>query len=250
MACSMRRKALSTVLPVATQPGRSGTDAPQSLRGSRLMRTRYCSRFMAVADNSVVVSDQRLLWCQRVICEERTSAGATILRAFRDGQETASGNQYFAKDHLSSIRTVVDGSGAALATYSFDPWGRRLLASGSDVTTRGFTGLRVADEGSMAALRAYDADAGRWLGQDPIGVADGQPLYVRSQQSAIVCGPQWRSKSAVFADEVLDYVGLGSADTAVQRRLSVGLHARQNGHLSKQLRLLESVSDDCFVNRG
>jgi RHS repeat-associated protein len=81
------------------------------------------------------------------------------------------------KDHLSSIRTVLNGSGAALATYSFDPWGRRLLASGTDVTTRGFTGLRVADEGSMAALRAYDADAGRWLGEDPIGVADGLNLY-------------------------------------------------------------------------
>jgi hypothetical protein len=30
----------------ATQPGRSGTDAPQSLCGSRLMRTRCCIRFM------------------------------------------------------------------------------------------------------------------------------------------------------------------------------------------------------------
>jgi hypothetical protein len=45
-ACSMRRKALSRVLPVATHPGRSGTDAPQSLCGSRLMRTRYGCRFM------------------------------------------------------------------------------------------------------------------------------------------------------------------------------------------------------------
>jgi len=43
MASSIRRRAESSVFPVATQPGRSGTEAPQSLSGSRLMRTRYRS---------------------------------------------------------------------------------------------------------------------------------------------------------------------------------------------------------------
>ena len=33
------------VLPVATHPGKSGTEAPQSLSGSLLMRTRYRSLF-------------------------------------------------------------------------------------------------------------------------------------------------------------------------------------------------------------
>src|SRR5438132_2683026 len=48
MARSIRRSAASTVLPVATQPGRSGTDAPQSLPGSLSMRTRYWNFLMRV----------------------------------------------------------------------------------------------------------------------------------------------------------------------------------------------------------
>src|SRR6266404_7009759 len=48
MARAIRRSAASTVLPVATQPGRSGTDAPQSLPGSLSMRTRYWNFLMRV----------------------------------------------------------------------------------------------------------------------------------------------------------------------------------------------------------
>src|SRR6266478_5932672 len=47
-ARSIRRSAASTVFPVATQPGRSGTDAPQSLPGSLSMRTRYWNFLMRV----------------------------------------------------------------------------------------------------------------------------------------------------------------------------------------------------------
>src|SRR5688572_14172315 len=46
MARSIRRNAVSIVFPVATHPGRSGTEAPQSLPGSRLMHTRYCGVFI------------------------------------------------------------------------------------------------------------------------------------------------------------------------------------------------------------
>src|SRR5439155_15250664 len=41
----MRWRVESIVLPVATHPGKSGTEAPQSLSGSLLMRTRYHAAF-------------------------------------------------------------------------------------------------------------------------------------------------------------------------------------------------------------
>src|SRR5574341_708313 len=59
MALSIRRRAASIVFPVATQPGRSGTDAPQSLSGSLLTRTRYRSFF--IASPLGLVSDLRNL---------------------------------------------------------------------------------------------------------------------------------------------------------------------------------------------
>jgi hypothetical protein len=48
MALSIRRRVTSMLFPVATHPGRSGTEAPQSLVGSLLMRTRYCIFFHRV----------------------------------------------------------------------------------------------------------------------------------------------------------------------------------------------------------
>src|SRR5439155_18336817 len=46
MARLIRRSAASIIFPVATQPGRSGTEAPHSLSGSLLMRTRYSTFLM------------------------------------------------------------------------------------------------------------------------------------------------------------------------------------------------------------
>src|SRR5438445_13717802 len=47
IAFSIRRRVMSMLFPVATHPGRSGTEAPQSLVGSLLIRTRYCNLFIA-----------------------------------------------------------------------------------------------------------------------------------------------------------------------------------------------------------
>jgi RHS repeat-associated protein len=73
---------------------------------------------------------------------------------------------------------VADSSAGLLGRYAFDPWGRRTLTTGSDVTSEGFTGHRWTANGSMllAQYRAYDSELGRWLSEDP-AAADGPNLY-------------------------------------------------------------------------
>jgi RHS repeat-associated protein len=128
----------------------------------------------------VVQSDRRVLWCERTICEERDSSGTTVVRrAFALGEQIAGAAQFFAKDHLGSVTEVANSGGALLARYTFDPWGRRTLATGTDVTTVGFTGHRWQENGeiSLALHRVYDAHSGNWLSQDPIGLAGGLNFY-------------------------------------------------------------------------
>jgi RHS repeat-associated protein len=95
-------------------------------------------------------------------------------------------NHHFARDHLGSVREVLDSTGNLLARYDYVPYGERQTryeASGysSDI---GFTGhfhlpspVSGQSEILLAHFRAYDPVLGRWLSQDPIREEGGINLY-------------------------------------------------------------------------
>lgn len=131
-------------------------------------------------DDAVVLSDRHVVWCGDTICEERASDGITVIgRSFGQAEHISSTARFLSHDHIGSLREATDASGALLARYVFDAWGRRTLAVGSDLTTLGYTGHRwhAGSSLSLAPYRAYDAELGRWLSEDPAGWADGTNLY-------------------------------------------------------------------------
>jgi RHS repeat-associated protein len=131
-------------------------------------------------DNGSVQSDMKVVWCDDRICEERATDGVTVTRrAFRHGEQIAGLARFFAADHLGSIAEVTDAGAALLGRYTFDPWGRGVLAAGTDVTTVGFTG-HITHKPSATQLtlyRAYDADSARWASEDPLGYIEGPAVY-------------------------------------------------------------------------
>jgi RHS repeat-associated protein len=91
---------------------------------------------------------------------------------------------YYTRDHLGSIRQVTDSSGAVVASYDYDPWGRAARLSGSIDAAFGYAGYYVhAPSGLyLTKYRAYDPNVGRWLSRDPageslIGLAGGLNAY-------------------------------------------------------------------------
>jgi RHS repeat-associated protein len=130
-------------------------------------------------ENGVTQSDTNVVWCESDICEERAADGTTVTRrAFVYAEQVAGAARFFAMDHIGSVTDVTDAASTGVGRYAFDPWGRRTLAAGSDVTTVGFTGHRSFGASLWLTLnRAYDADLGRWLSEDPIGLSDGPNLY-------------------------------------------------------------------------
>jgi RHS repeat-associated protein len=131
-------------------------------------------------ENTVVQSDIRVLWCGAQICEERAGDGAIVTRrVFQSGEQVAAAGTFFTRDHLASVLEATDGSSALLARYAFDPTGRRILVSGTDVTRVGFTGDRRQDAGGLwfTLHRALDSDAGRWVSEDPLGLRGGTDLF-------------------------------------------------------------------------
>jgi RHS repeat-associated protein len=125
-------------------------------------------------------SDVAVLWCQEHICEDRSSDGLSVLRrSLTGGEQNGAQMQFFANDHLDSVYDVSNSFGGRLARYDFDPWGRRTLSSGADITNIGFTGhlLHGPSALSLTFYRGYDVSLGRWLSPDPLGDVDGPNIY-------------------------------------------------------------------------
>ncbi|HWX20794.1 MAG TPA: RHS repeat-associated core domain-containing protein [Candidatus Binatia bacterium] len=132
-------------------------------------------------NNGSTTSTKRFVWSGAQMCEERNANNSVMKRFYPEGEQVAGHNYYFTRDHLGSVRELVDVSGAALAAqYDYDPYGRRTVSAGGAVNADfGFTGLYYhAPSGlHLALFRAYDAETGRWLNRDPIAEDGGLNLY-------------------------------------------------------------------------
>ena len=84
---------------------------------------------------------------------------------------------YFTLDHLGSVSVITDQNGNIVERDSYDAWGRRRDANGTDAvcgstaseTTRGFTGQEEMDQVCLVNMNArlYDPTIGRFMQADP-----------------------------------------------------------------------------------
>ena len=138
-------------------------------------------------ENAIVQSDTKMLWCQNSACEERGSGGTVVRRSFTHSDQVDGSAQLFFRDHLGTSHEIGNSAGLLAARYSFDPWGRRTLSAGTDVSTFSYTGHRWEPSIglSLAMYRGYDAELGRWLSEDPAGAVDGPNLYSYVRNSPV-----------------------------------------------------------------
>ncbi|MGA2605503.1 MAG: RHS repeat-associated core domain-containing protein [Verrucomicrobiia bacterium] len=134
--------------------------------------------FQGETDNNGDNTISWMLWSGTELCEERDEDGTVVKRYFPQGQWQG-GTTYFTRDHLGSIREMMDNISDIDAEYTYDPWGRQTKVGGFMDADFGFTGHYYhAPSGLHLALyRAYNADLGRWLGRDPIEETGGFNLY-------------------------------------------------------------------------
>ncbi|HKY34627.1 MAG TPA: RHS repeat-associated core domain-containing protein [Polyangiaceae bacterium] len=86
----------------------------------------------------------------------------------------------FVKDHLGSVRVVVNATtGAVAQRLDYDEYGKVLLDSAPGFQPFGFAGgLYDPDTGLVRfGARDYDASIGRWVAKDPIGFGGGSNFY-------------------------------------------------------------------------
>jgi YD repeat-containing protein len=72
--------------------------------------------------NGVVESNKRFQWCATELCEERDSTGGNVTkRFFGQGEQISSTNYFFTRDHLGSVREMLDGAAAIEVDPIFKP---------------------------------------------------------------------------------------------------------------------------------
>jgi RHS repeat-associated protein len=101
-------------------------------------------------------------------------------------------NYFTLRDHLGSIREVLDDSYATVAKYDYSAWGEVAKLSGSIDADRLYTGhLYFADADTpmhFAPYRAYQPELGKWLSRDLIGELgpDGPNVFGYSRNNPVL----------------------------------------------------------------
>lgn len=142
------------------------------------------SRMVKIVEKTggTINSTRKFVWHGQEKLEFRDAADAVTMRIFPQGQHNGTTPYFFTRDHLGSVREVLNGGGTVVARYDYDPFGRSTTILGTTPTDMNFTGLYRHSKSNLdlAVFRAYDPDLGRWLNRDPLKDAElsqGPNLY-------------------------------------------------------------------------
>lgn len=125
-------------------------------------------------------SDEAQLWCSAQPCEDREWASGTLTReSFTFGVVVNGTTYYVAKDHLGSVWSLNGASGTTVTKYRFDPWGLAETESGTAIIDAEFGLIRASTMAPLldAQYRVFDPRLGRWISEDPMGIAEDLNLY-------------------------------------------------------------------------
>jgi RHS repeat-associated protein len=137
--------------------------------------------------NGVVQSDKRYVWSGMELSEERDVSGNVLRRFFGQGFTDNGSAFFYTRDHLGSVREILDAAAQVQARYSYDPYGRATQLAGTMESPFGFAGYPFHSPSglSLTLHRAYDSRTGRWLSRDPLGTMGGMNLYAYANNNPL-----------------------------------------------------------------
>jgi RHS repeat-associated protein len=146
-------------------------------------------RCVQIVDTPVsgAATTRQYIWSGSKRCQEidTTGSATTTKQFFTWGEQitNSSGtNQYYwMKDHLGSIREMINNSPAVVAEMSYDPFGVVSYPSGTPSVNSdfGYAGYYNHPPSGLllTATRAYMPSIGRFINRDPIKESGGTNLY-------------------------------------------------------------------------
>ncbi len=94
-------------------------------------------------------------------------------------QKAGIGHVYYHSNHQGSISHLTNNSGAIINTYVYDSFGKQVSVMETVIQPYSYTGREYDIETGLYFYRAryYDANAGRFLSEDPIGFGGGNANF-------------------------------------------------------------------------
>ena len=130
--------------------------------------------------NGMAYATNKFIWNGTALSEQRDLTGAAVVkRFFGEGEQIFGVNYFFTRDHLGSVREVLNTAGVMQARYDYDAYGRMTVITGTFAADFGYAGMYFhAPSGfNLTLYRAYNPDLGRWLSRDPLQEKAGLNLY-------------------------------------------------------------------------
>jgi RHS repeat-associated protein len=127
-----------------------------------------------------LTSTKNYLWIGSEMAEERDASNTVTKRFFPQGEQQGGTSYYYTRDHLGSVREMTNSSGAIVARYDYDPYGRTTLVSGTNLSDFQYAGMYMHQTSglNLTYFRAYDPTVGRWLSRDPYIDEDGDDAEI------------------------------------------------------------------------
>ena len=128
---------------------------------------------------------KQFVWCPADAQPSEERDGSNIRRFYPQGEQINGANYFFTRDHLGSVREMMDSTGSAeglQVRYNYDLWGRETKMYGANDTLDAdfdYAGYYQHQPSglNLTMFRAYNPNLARWISRDPIGERGGINLY-------------------------------------------------------------------------
>lgn len=75
-------------------------------------------------DSNAITQTRQFIWSGFEVCEERDATNGVVRRFYGNGEQAGAALLYYTRDHLGSIREVVDSSAKLRQQFDYDPYGK------------------------------------------------------------------------------------------------------------------------------
>jgi RHS repeat-associated protein len=113
------------------------------------------------------------------------------------------GDYYYHKNHQGSITAITNSTGNVAKQYNYDAFGKRIFESGPLLVDEpAYTARQIHDRTGLYYYRNrfYYPQLGRFISQDPIGIASGTNLYAYVGNDPV----NWVDPLGLWLEDIFD----------------------------------------------